>query len=322
MSGAASMPVYRLLQLGPLPPGLQRRAAEQYVLQPLWTEPEPRQFLAAQHGAFDGAIMMSRHGCPAAVIECLAAAPRPGVVACFGVGYDGIDLAAARRHGVQVSTTPDVLTDCVADTALGLMLACARQLVAASRHVQSGAWLQGPFPLATRFSGKRVGIVGLGRIGLAIARRAGGFDMAVRYHGRSARAGLPYEFEGDLAALAGWADFLVLACPGGPQTRHLVSASVLDALGPDGYLINIARGSVVDEDALVAAIQAGRIAGAGLDVYADEPRVPAGLLGNDRVVTLPHLAASTRETRHAMEQLVLDNLAGFFATGRVLTPPA
>src|SRR5690606_23878807 len=136
------------------------------------------------------------------------------------------------RHGVQVSTTPDVLTDCVADTALGLMLACARQLVAAHRHVQEGAWLQGPFPLATRVSGKRVGIVGLGRIGQAIARRAGGFDMPVRYDGRGSRAGVPYEFEPDLHALARWADFLVLACPGGPQTRHLVSADVLQALGP------------------------------------------------------------------------------------------
>lgn len=322
MSGAVSTPAHRLLQLGPLPADLQRQAASQYVLEPLWTQPAPAQFLAAQQGAFDGAIMMSRHGCSAAVIECLAAAPRPGVVACFGVGYDGIDLAAARRHGVQISTTPDVLTDCVADTALGLVLACARQLVAAHRHVQSGAWLQGPFPLAARVSGKRVGIVGLGRIGQAIARRASGFDMPVRYHGRSARAGVPYGFEPDLPALARWADFLVLACPGGPQTRHLVSAGVLDALGPEGYLINIARGSVVDEDALVAAIQAGGIAGAGLDVYADEPRVPAGLLGNDRVVTLPHVAASTRETRRAMEQLVLDNLAAFFATGKVLTPPA
>ncbi|GAB1577686.1 2-hydroxyacid dehydrogenase [Bordetella petrii] len=318
MSAAAR---HRLLQLGPLPPDLQRRAAEQYVLEPLWTQPAPADFLAAQHGAFDGAIMMSRHGCQAPVIACLGAAPRPGVVACFGVGYDSIDLAAARRHGVQVSTTPDVLTDCVADTALGLMLACARRLVAADRHVQSGAWLQGPFPLATRVSGKRVGIVGLGRIGQAIARRAQGFDMPVRYHARSARPGVAYPFVAELAELADWADFLVLACPGGPQTRHLVSAAALEALGPDGYLINIARGSVVDEDALVAAIRAGRIAGAGLDVYADEPRVPAGLLGNDRVVTLPHIAASTRETRRAMEQLVLDNLAAFFATGKVLTPP-
>lgn len=318
MSAAAR---HRLLQLGPLPPDLQRRAAEQYVLEPLWTQPAPADFLAAQHGAFDGAIMMSRHGCQAPVIACLGAAPRPGVVACFGVGYDSIDLAAARRHGVQVSTTPDVLTDCVADTALGLMLACARRLVAADRHVQSGAWLQGPFPLATRVSGKRVGIVGLGRIGQAIARRVQGFDMPVRYHARSARPGVAYPFVARLGELADWADFLVLACPGGPQTRHLVSAAVLEALGPDGYLINIARGSVVDEDALVAAIRAGRIAGAGLDVYADEPRVPAGLLGNDRVVTLPHIAASTRETRRAMEQLVLDNLAAFFATGKVLTPP-
>ena len=319
---SAASPRHRLLQLGPLPPGLQRRAAEYYALQPLWTQPSPEAFLASQHGAFDGAIMMSRHGCKAPVIACLAAAPRPGVVACFGVGYDGIDLAAARRHGVQVSTTPDVLTDCVADTALGLVLACARQLVPAHRHVQSGAWLQGPFGLTTRVTGKRVGIVGLGRIGLAIARRARGFDMPVRYHTRTARTGVPYDYAADLSELAQWADFLVLACPGGPQTHHLVSARVLDALGSDGYLINIARGSVVDEDALVAAIQAGRIAGAGLDVYADEPRVPAGLLDTDRVVTLPHIAASTRETRHAMEQLVLDNLAAFFATGKVLTPPA
>jgi lactate dehydrogenase-like 2-hydroxyacid dehydrogenase len=209
----------------------------------------------------------------------------------------------------------------VADIAFGLILASARQIVAADRVVQAKRWPDGAFPLATRVSGKRLGIVGLGRIGLEIARRSTGFDMPVRYHGRRERAGVAYGFEPDLPALARWADFLVVACRGGPDTHHLIDGAVLDALGPQGFLINIARGSIVDEHALALAIDRGRIAGAGLDVYGREPHVPAGLLGSDRVVVLPHIAASTRETRAAMEKLVADNLEAFFTTGRILTAP-
>lgn len=307
----------QLLQIGPLPPGLQSLLEQHYHLHPFWQEPQRATFLADNADRFDGAVTMSRHGCSADVFSILS----NGVVACFGVGFEGIDLDAARQYNVQVSTTPDVLNNCVADCAFGLILATARQLVAADRFVQAGTWQEKSFGLSSQVSGKRLGIVGLGRIGQAIAKRATGFDMQLRYHGRRQQDKVSLIFEPDLHALAEWADFLVIACRGGEQTRHLISASVLQALGPNGFLINIARGSIVDEDALVTAINQGCIGGAGLDVYAQEPNVPQGLLNNDRVVLLPHIAAATRETRAAMEQLVADNLQSFFTSGHILTPP-
>lgn len=306
-----------LLLLGPLPPGLQAGLEARYRLHCLWTEPDRGAFLARAQGRFDGAVTMSRHGAPADVFACLGAR----VVACFGTGFDGIDLAAAARHGTQVSTTPDVLTECVADLAFGLLIASARRIVAADAFVRRGDWQNAAFPLATRIHGKRLGIVGLGRIGKAVARRAAGFGMAVRYQGRAVQAGVDWGFEPDVTALAQWCDFLVLACPGGARTHHLVNAAVLAALGPDGWLVNVARGSVVDEDALVDALARQAIGGAGLDVFAREPQVPPALRDDPRVVLLPHIAASTRETRADMETLVLDNLASYFDTGRVLTPP-
>ena len=307
-----------LLQLGPLPPGLTQLLQSRYRLHPMWSEPDREGFLKASARKFAGGVTMSRHGGPADVMACLDST----VLACFGVGFDTIDMAAAARHNVAVSNTPDVLTDCVADIGFALMLAVARRVVTADLFVQTGRWKDGTFPLTTRVSGKRLGIVGLGRIGAAVARRAAGFDMPVRYFGRQAHEGSPYQFEKDLMSLAQWADFLVLSCRGGPETHHLISADILQALGPKGFLINIARGSVVDEAALAAAIASGAIAGAGLDVFEKEPHVPAGLLGHDRVVVLPQGAAPPRETRAAMEQLVFDNLVSFFDTGRVLTPPA
>jgi len=306
-----------LLMLGPLPPGLMQLLQPHYRLHPLWTEEDRAAFLQSSVGRFAGGVTMSRHGGQADVMACLSGR----VLACFGVGFEGIDLEAAALHDVAVSTTPDVLTHCVADIAFGLILATARQIVAADRFVQAGHWKAGLFPLANRVSGKRLGIVGLGRIGATIARRSSGFDMSVRYHGRHAQTDVAYGFEPDLLALARWADFLVIACLGGSTTKHLISGAVLEALGPKGFLINISRGSVIDEGALVDAIANGTIAGAGLDVFEQEPHVPAGLLNSDRVVVLPHVAATTHETRAAMEQLVADNLAAYFKTGQVLTPP-
>jgi len=317
LNNQATEAVPELLMLGPLPPGLMQLLQPHYRLHPLWTEPKRAAFLQSSVGRFAGGVTMSRHGGQADVMACLSGR----VLACFGVGFEGIDLEAAALHKVAVSTTPDVLTNCVADIAFGLMLATARQIVASDRFVQAGHWQTGLFPLANRVSGKRLGIVGLGRIGATIARRSSGFDMSVRYHGRHAQTDVAYGFEPDLLALARWADFLVIACLGGPTTKHLISAAVLEALGPQGFLINISRGSVVDEGALVKAIANGTIAGAGLDVFEQEPHVPVGLLNNDRVVVLPHVAATTHETRAAMEQLVADNLAAYFKTGQVLTPP-
>lgn len=307
----------RLLQIGRLMPGLEAALAEHFDLQPLWREADPRAYLAAHGGEFTGMATSARFGADRALIEAL---PKLQVIANFGVGVDTIDLAAARERGVAVSNTPDVLTDCVADLAFGLLIDAARHLSAADRFVRRGDWLKGQFPLATRVSGKKLGIVGLGRIGAAIARRAGGFDMAVRYHNRRLIENCPYEFEASLPALAQWADFLVVACAGGAATRHLVSRQVLEALGPRGFLVNIARGSVVDETALVEALRDGRLAGAGLDVFDDEPRVPPALFALDNVVLLPHIASATQETRQAMADCVLANLASWFGSGRLLTP--
>jgi lactate dehydrogenase-like 2-hydroxyacid dehydrogenase len=253
--------------------------------------------------------------------EHLGRLPSLGAVVSFGVGYDRTDVVEAGRRGVVVANTPDVLTDCVADVAVGLVIDVMRGLSAADRFVRRGAWEQGGVPaLARRVSGCDVGILGLGRIGLAIAQRLQGFGCRIAYHNRHERTGVAHPYVGSPHELARASDVLVVAAAGGHATRHLVDAAVLDALGPDGYLVNVARGSVVDEEALVAALQAGRIAGAGLDVFADEPRVPAELLGRDDVVLLPHLGSATVETRAAMTELTLANVERFLTDGTLLTP--
>jgi hydroxypyruvate reductase len=309
----------RVLQIGRLMPSLEAALAEHFDVCPLWRETDPAPFLAAHGGEFTAVATSARFGADRALMDAL---PRLAVIANFGVGVDTIDLDAARNRGIAVSNTPDVLTDCVADLAFGLLIDVARKLSAADRFVRRGDWLKGQFPLATRVSGKRLGIVGLGRIGAAIAKRAGGFDMPVRYHNRRPVDDAPYGYEASLQALADWADFLVVACSGGPSTRRLVSREVLEALGVGGFLVNISRGSVVDEAALVEALVAGGIAGAALDVFEDEPRVPPALLGLDTVVLLPHIASATRETRRAMADCVLANLRSWFDHGRLLTPVA
>jgi lactate dehydrogenase-like 2-hydroxyacid dehydrogenase len=307
----------RLLQAGSLMASLEAALARDYDIVPLWKEQDRRAFLAHRGTEFAGVVTSARWGADGALIRAL---PALKVIASFGVGVDAIDVEAAQRRGVVVSNTPDVLTDCVADLAFGLLLDVARSLSAADRFVRRGDWLRSAYPLATRVSGKRLGIVGLGRIGRAIARRAAGFDMQIRYHNRHVVEGVPHAYEASLPALAQWADFLVIACAGGPATRHLVSRPVIDALGPQGFVVNVSRGSVIDEGALVDALLAGRIAGAALDVFEDEPNVPPALLPLDNVVLLPHIASATRETRQAMADLVLDNLRSYFTSGRLLTP--
>lgn len=308
----------KILQNGRLTPALEFALAEEFDLQPLWREADPAAFLAAHGGEFAGLATSGRVGAAAELIEAL---PALKVIANFGVGYDNIDLDAAKRRAIAVSNTPDLSTDCVADTALGLLIDMVRGLSAADRFVRRGDW-QGEAlpPLATRVSGKRLGIVGLGRIGRAIAKRASGFDMTVRYHNRRPVPATGHGYEASLLDLARWADFLVVATAGGEETRGLVSAEVLEALGPEGFLVNIARGTVVDEQALVDALVNRRIAGAGLDVFGDEPKVPTALMSLDNVVLLPHIGSATHETRQAMSDLVLANLRSFFSDGRVLTP--
>jgi hydroxypyruvate reductase len=235
------------------------------------------------------------------------------------VGYDGIDVAAAKRRGITVTNTPDVLNDCVADLAMGLTIAAARRLSEGDRYVRAGKWLKGPMPLATRVSGKRLGIVGFGRIGQTIAKRASGFEMQIAYHSRRPVADAPFKHYPSLVELAKSSDFLVVITPGGKETFHLINEEVMRALGPKGILVNVARGSVVDEKALVKVLQEGALGGAGLDVFEDEPKVPEALFAMDNVVLAPHVGSATHETRTAMGNLCVDNLVLHFGGKPVLT---
>jgi hydroxypyruvate reductase len=252
--------------------------------------------------------------------DLIAQLPALEIISVMGVGYDGVDVAAAKERGVMVTHTPNVLNDDVADLAIGLMLSAARQLPAADRYVRSGLWLQGNMPLARKMSGARLGLVGMGRIGQAIAQRALAFNMSVAYTARSAKPELPYAFAPTAQALAAQVDFLVIITPGGAGTRKLIDAQVLKALGPKGILVNVARGSVVDEQALIEALEAGTIAGAALDVFEDEPRVPERLLALHKVVLVPHIGSATAATRQAMADLAFNNLAAQLAGKPVLTP--
>lgn len=247
--------------------------------------------------------------------------PSLEMVSIMGVGYDGVDVASALKRNIVVTHTPNVLNDEVADLAIGLMLSVARRIPQADQYVRSGRWgVEGAMPLARKVSGARLGIVGLGRIGQAIADRAAAFGMSIAYTARSAKPGLLYPFYASALALAAEVDFLVVITPGGTGTFHMINADVLKALGPRGYLINVARGSVVDEAALVDALQKGVIAGAGLDVFEKEPHPLSALSKFDNVVLTPHMASATRETRQAMADLAVANLQAHFAGRPALSP--
>jgi lactate dehydrogenase-like 2-hydroxyacid dehydrogenase len=305
------------VQVGSLGERFDSRLQSRYDVLPLWREPDPLAFLERNSCGSKVLVTTVRHGCGAALIERI---PDLRAICSWGVGYETIDVGAARARGIQVSYTPDVLDDCVADLAWALLLAAARRTSVGDRYVKSGEWRTiGAFPLSTKVSSKRLGIVGLGRIGAAIAHRGAGFDMTIRYHGRRPRDSV-HQFEPSLVELAHWADFLVVACNGGPETRHLVSADVIDAIGPKGTLVNIARGSVIDQAAMIAALVAGRLGGAALDVLDGEPAVPPELMTMDNVVLMPHVGSATHETREAMEQLVLDNVDSFLSGRGLLTP--
>ncbi len=252
--------------------------------------------------------------------KLMALLPHLEMISVVGVGYDGVDVKAALERGIRISHTPNVLNDDVADLALAHLLNVARRLPQADRFVRNSDWVDGPYPLSRKLSGSRLGLVGMGRIGQAIAKRALAFDMSISYTARSPRAEVPYTFHATPEALAANVDFLVVITPGGPGTRHLINAAVLKALGPKGYLVNVARGSVVDEVALVEALQKKQIAGAGLDVFADEPRVSAELRNLQNVVLTPHVGSATFETRKAMSDLALANLRAHFQGEPLVSP--
>jgi len=246
--------------------------------------------------------------------------PKLEIVANFGVGYDGVDLAYAAKRGIIVTNTPDVLTEEVADTALGLLLMTVRELSSAERHLRAGKWRSAPYPLTATLRDRTVGILGLGRIGMAVARRLDAMLVPIAYHARHARTDVEYPYYADLAEMARDVDTLIVIVPGSTETRNIIDAAILKALGPNGVLINIGRGSTVDETALIAALKDGTIRAAGLDVFADEPNVPAELIALPNTVLLPHVGSATVHTRDAMGQLVVDNLWGWFDRGAPITP--
>ena len=293
----------------PLPPFLYDPLKAAYTCHDYAQAADPPGLLAAVGGTIRGLVQGGQSLTPTTLLDAL---PALEIVSVFGVGYDGVPVDYCRRRGIKVTHTPDVLTDDVADVAVALILMTGRGFVRANRFVHAGEWLKRGTELTTKLGGRTVGIVGLGRIGKAIAARVAAMGMKVAYTGRHAQD-VPYAFYADLTALAAASDFLVVACPGGPATRNLVDAGVLAALGKKGTLVNIARGSIVDEPALVRALADGTIKAAGLDVFVDEPNIPAALLTMDNVVLLPHTGSATRETRQAMGDLCKANLDAWFA---------
>jgi lactate dehydrogenase-like 2-hydroxyacid dehydrogenase len=303
-----------ILQIGEFPGPMQALVDERYDC---WREPdlEGDPELRAR---VRGIVTRSNYAVPAAQIERL---PGLRIIATCGVGYDLIPVEFANARGITVTNTPDVLNDAVAELCIGLTLSMLRQIPSADRFVRDRQWAQHAFPLTTNLAGKRVGIVGMGRIGREIADRLVPFKVELGYHARTPQS-LPWRYEPGLLPLAGWADILILAVPGGAATKGMIDARVLEVLGPEGYLVNMARGSVVDEPALIEALAHRRIAGAALDVFEAEPRIDQRFAALDNVVLVPHVGSATRETRAAMMKLTLDNLEQFFRTGQALTPVA
>ena len=306
-----------LLDLGAMSAEMRARLAPVFEIASLGDRPDRAAYLAA-HGQLFTAVVTDGHaGVPSEVMEALS---NLKIISSNGVGYDRIDANAAAARGIVVCHTPDVLNDEVADTAILLWLAVCRRLVQADAWARSGRWArEGEYPLTRSAQNRAVGIVGFGRIGQTIAARAGAFGATIRYHARSPRD-VAFEYCPDLVDLARRSDVLIAITPGGAGTKHLISAEVMAALGPDGVLINVARGSVVDEAALVAALESGKLGGAGLDVFEAEPKIPAALTAMENVVLTPHVGSATIETRAAMAKLVCDNLLQFAETGEVLTP--
>lgn len=313
-----------VLLLHPLDTYLEQELDRRCRLLRLWEVPHDRrgEFLRAHASSIRAVVIGggSGFGGNPALIDDL---PRLEIIACYAVGYDCVDLTRCRERGVRVTNTPDVLTDDVADLAVGLAIAALRRIPHADSYVRAGLWKanDGHYGLTTRFSGKRVGIIGLGRIGLSIAKRVEGFGCPVCYYQRTRQDAYPnYIYLPTVHQLAANSDVLVVACSLNEQSRGIVSREVIEALGPTGVLVNVGRGAHVDEPELVAALADGRLGGAGLDVFQAEPDVPQALMALDNVVLAPHMGSGTRETRKAMADLVLANLEAHALNMPLLTP--
>jgi lactate dehydrogenase-like 2-hydroxyacid dehydrogenase len=304
-----------ILQMGPLMGRITEAIEAAYTVHRYW-EADDKPALLARIAPSVQAIATNGN----AKREVIEALPNLRLVSSFGVGYDGVDAQACREHGVRLTNTPDVLNDAVAELTMALMLALCRRIPQADAYTRAGKWLAKGYPLTDELTGKRVGILGLGRIGKEIARRCQAFRMRVAYHGRTEQPFEPFEYYADLAAMARDVDWLVVIAPGGAATKGIVSRQVLEALGRKGCIVNVARGSLIDQDAMVEMLVSGALRGAALDVFADEPRVPEVLFGLDNVVLSPHQGSATVKTRNAMADLVIDNLAAHFAGKPLLTP--
>ena len=315
------MPADKLdvLMIGPVMPLIERGIAEAFMLHKLW-EAQDRSALIANLAPHLRAMAAGGGKHEPMGADFLARFPKLEMISNFGVGYDHVDAKWAGEHGIVVTNTPDVLNEEVADTALGLLLCTVRELPQAERYLRAGQWVNGEYRLTASLRGRRAGMVGLGRIGKAIARRLEAFGLSVVYHGRNAQPGVSYRHYPDLIEMARDVDVMIVITPGGAATRHLINAKVLEALGPNGIFINVSRGSVVDQDALIAALKNRKIFSAGLDVYAHEPNVPPELMAMDNVVLFPHVGSGSVPTRDAMNQLVIDNLVAWAAGKKPLTP--
>ena len=302
-----------ILQVSPLPPFMMKALQEaDYIVHDHTHIKDP--------GALSKVTAIVGTGAAKVDKKLLMMLPHLKLIAICGVGYDGVDVPAAIERGIVVTHTPGVLTDDVADLAMGLVLSIGRRIPQADKFVRNGDWVDDDFALMHKVSGARPGVVGMGRIGRAIAKRAAAFDMRISYTGRKAKADLPYTFCHTVTELAAEVDYLVVAVPGGDDTQNLIGASVLQALGTKGYFINIARGSVVDQPVLVQALKDKTIAGAALDVFWDEPIIDPELRRLPNVVLTPHIASATAETRQAMAALTLDNLQAFYESKALPTP--
>ncbi|GLT76196.1 hypothetical protein SLA2020_478690 [Shorea laevis] len=295
---------------------LEQELDKRFNLLRLWKAPEKSGFISTHKNSIRAVVGNSKAGADAQLIEAL---PKLEIISSFSVGLDKIDLAKCKEKGIRVTYTPDVLTDDVADLAIGLMLAVLRKLCESDRYVRGGKWKKGDFRLTSKFTGKSVGIIGLGRIGMAIAKRAEAFNCPISYHSRTQKSEVNYKYYPSVVELASNCQILVVACALTEETRHIVNRGVIDALGPKGVLINVGRGPHVDEPELVSALVEGRLGAAGLDVYEHEPAVPEKLFELENVVLMPHVGSATVETRQAMADLVIGNLEAHFLNKPLLT---